>query len=399
MSKNLIVACDGTWNWPDQPYPTNVVKTVRALAPRDAAGNPQVVYYDQGVGSSGSKLRRIVDGALGTGLSQNVQDAYRFLADNYEEGDALFLFGFSRGAYTVRSLAGLLGQVGLLHKGDMNLFPDAYALYRHPRGTDEEKRQLGEAKAAFVAELCKPEGASQRSDRRRFPLVRFLGVWDTVGALGIPAGALPLIGRRRPTFHDTELNAFVENAYQALAIDEQREAFKPAIWTRRTTDTPPAEPGRPHVSPDRQVIEQRWFPGAHSNVGGGYEDAGLSDLAWGWMIGKARRHGLAFDEEYLARRLKPDPVGAAVDSWNGLPWTLKRRYNRTLCEQDSERLHRGVALRRDAPAVDGKPPYTPHPYESASLTALLGLDALKARIEDWLEPDEEPEGPPAPPSA
>src|SRR5690349_19334729 len=107
MFKKLVVCCDGTWNWPDQEQPTNVIKTVRAVQSTDREGNPQIVYYHEGVGTQGGRVRRIMDGALGTGLSQNVQQAYRFLADNYADGDQIFLFGFSRGAYTVRSLAGL----------------------------------------------------------------------------------------------------------------------------------------------------------------------------------------------------------------------------------------------------------------------------------------------------
>ena len=384
MGKKLIICCDGTWNQPNQKHPTNVTKTARALAPADAEGGPQIVFYDPGVGSSGRAVARWVDGMLGSGLSQNVQDAYRFLSDNHQDGDDIFLFGFSRGAYTVRSLAGLMGLVGLLHKGDMHHFPGAYEVYRMPSGTDAEKQERSRGLAEFRRKLLAKEGGGEHPDRTRFPLIKMIGVWDTVGALGIPAGTIPLVGGLWPNFHDTELNGFVENAYQALAIDEHRRIYEAAVWKKRTKDEPPPD-GRPYVPIARQHVEQRWFPGAHSNVGGGYEDAGLSDMAWGWMLEKAKQHGLAFDEEYLALRLRPEPAGAAVDSWaDAIAWRLWRRFRRPLCVDETERLHGCVGARYDAARNEGKDPFTPYPYRPDNLKDLLGRDAARSAWRDWI---------------
>ncbi|MYF06662.1 MAG: DUF2235 domain-containing protein, partial [Rhodospirillaceae bacterium] len=179
--KRLVICCDGTWNEPDQEVhdnpadetePTNVLKIVRGLAPVDGEQVPQVVYYDTGVGTQGP-LDKYVGGGLGGGLSENIQQAYRFIANNWREGDELFLFGFSRGAYTVRSLAGFIGVAGLLRKENLRLLPEAYALYR----LQPDKRDNSMVRKRL-------ESAGEPS-RRPVP-IRFIGVWDTVGALGAP---------------------------------------------------------------------------------------------------------------------------------------------------------------------------------------------------------------------
>lgn len=290
MPKRLIVCSDGTWNTPDQskdgtPCPTNVVKIARAIRPNDDDGRAQVVFYDQGVGT-GKGLDHWTGGAFGRGLEKNVEDAYRFLVSNYEEGDEIFLFGFSRGAYTVRSTAGLIRNCGILRKRESHRIPEAYAMYRrkdaHP--DSEEARDF-------------------RSKYSSEAFVYFIGVWDTVGALGIPVSFLRFLTRRKYEFHDVTLSSTVKYAYHALAIDELRKAFRPAIWdTKRTAD---------------QTVEQIWFSGAHSNVGGGYSDAGLSDIALDWMVQKALAVGLAFDPVYLEEHVRPDFRGKLIDSRSG----------------------------------------------------------------------------------
>ena len=287
--KRLVVCCDGTWNTPDtteegKPCPTNVVKMARAVLPRDERGVPQVVFYDEGIGTGGA-LDRIVGGGTGKGLMRNVGDAYRFLVWNYEPGDEVYLFGFSRGAFTVRSLAGLVRKCGILRKTNGTRFEEAYAFYRGPvRPRD-------------------PEATAFRAKHAHETKVKVLGVWDTVGALGIP-GRLRALTMRRHRFHDVKLSSSVERAYQALAIDERRRAFEPAIW-----ETDPANAG--------QVVEQTWFPGAHSDVGGGYPACGLSDAAFVWMAERAQRAGLALDPVYL-KGLEPDPACPVHDSRAGL---------------------------------------------------------------------------------
>lgn len=341
MPKSLIICCDGTWNKPDQGGgPTNVTKMARAILPRSASGDLQLVYYDEGVGT-GNSLDRIFGGALGIGLGANVQQAYRFLALNYELGDRILMFGFSRGAYTVRSLAGLVSLVGLLRKGDLDQMPRVWDYYRTPPAD----RRVDFIDARWVEE--------------RRPEIHLVGVWDTVGALGIPTNVLGKVGRRRHEFHDVALGRKIRRAYQALAIDERRKSFPPAVW-----DTRAAAPA--------QVVEQVWFAGAHSNVGGGYPDPVLSDQAFLWMVNKARPH-LDYDEDYLQRRvdvLKDDEArGRLVDSSRGF-WGALGRINRIIGTDQSEAVHPS-ALSRHAAAERGSPTYEPHPYAPANLVEYL----------------------------
>ena len=275
--KRLVICCDGTWNEPDQEVhdnpadetePTNVLKIVRGLAPVDGEQVPQVVYYDTGVGTQGP-LDKYVGGGLGGGLSENIQQAYRFIANNWREGDELFLFGFSRGAYTVRSLAGFIGVAGLLRKENLRLLPEAYALYR----LQPDKRDNSMVRKRL-------ESAGEPS-RRPVP-IRFIGVWDTVGALGAPTPILGRLTRKKVSFHNTQLGDNVEHAYHALAVDERRRPFQPDLWTGA-----PAE---------GQTIEQVWFAGVHSNIGGGYRDCGLANIALDWLAGRSARHGLQFTD-------------------------------------------------------------------------------------------------------
>lgn len=273
--KRVIVCADGTWNSDDAPAPkhTNVYKLYRALAPA-ANGVPQVAYYQDGVGTAGSRLDRLVGGAFGRGLSENVEACYRFVVDSYEPGDELFLFGFSRGAYTARSLAGLVRNAGVLRREHRDRVGEAYALYRD-RGADAH-----------------PNGSAAREFRRRWAHedvtpIACLGVWDTVGSLGIPTdGPLGRHLRDKYSFHDVALSGHVRNAFHALAIDERRKPFAPSLWA---VDTPA----------ERQRVEQVWFAGAHSNVGGGYAECGPSDHALRWMLERAGECGLAFRPEAL----------------------------------------------------------------------------------------------------
>jgi uncharacterized protein (DUF2235 family) len=294
MAKNIVVCLDGTWNQPEKlnghRAPTNVLKFMRALLPTGANGRCQVVFYDPGVGT-GSVIDRITGGAFGIGLSQNVLDGYGFIANNYDAGeddgepDDIFLFGFSRGAFTARSLAGMLGAVGLLEKRDMNRLPEAFDIYR----TKPENRKRHPSYGLV--------------NETRKVTIMCIGVWDTVGALGIPVTWLKWLGRRRYGFHNVELGSNVRSAYHALAIDEHRKPFEATMW-QRPSDQPKHQ----------QVVEQVWFAGAHSNIGGGHGDSGLSDIALQWMIEKAESCGLSFDQQYISRCIEPRVDGALADS-------------------------------------------------------------------------------------
>ena len=309
MVKRLVMCCDGTWNTPDEvkdglPCPTNVVKLALAVSDRGADGMEQRVFYHPGVGTKRSE--RIRGGAFGYGLSRNVQDTYRFVAENYQPGDELFFLGFSRGAFTARSAVGLVRNSGVLKPQHLDRLDEAYALYRsrtaHPRGVE--------------ATLFRRSWSWESR-------IRFIGVWDTVGALGIPALGIPLarpwarLVNRRWAFHDTELSSHVDNAFQALAIDEQRQPFVATLW-------------QPQPGAVGQRVEQVWFSGVHSDVGGGYSDASLADVPLLWMADRARSCGLGFEGDAFRGRVTlaqgpagadiavgPDPLGPMHDSRTG----------------------------------------------------------------------------------
>jgi uncharacterized protein (DUF2235 family) len=303
MPKRLVLCCDGTWNTPDQqqdgrPCPTNVTKVALGLARQDDAGVEQRLCYQPGVGTRPGE--RLGGGALGIGLSRNVQEVYRFIVENYEPGDELFFFGFSRGAYTARSTVGLVRNCGVLRREHAGRLKAAYALYRsrgmHPRDTESQ---------LF------------RRSYSHEPRVRFVGVWDTVGSLGIPSVGLGLarLVNRPWEFHDTTLSTMVDAAFQALAIDERRRPFEPTLWQRQ-------------AEARDQRVEQVWFSGDHSDVGGGHKEAELADIALLWMVDRARSCGLAFREDAYAWPdeggpevfdgrtfpVDPDPAGTLHDS-------------------------------------------------------------------------------------
>jgi len=279
MKKRLVVCCDGTWNTPDQQSggkwcATNVTKVALAVAPEDDSGGEQRTFYHLGVGTS--RGQRIGGGAFGFGLSRDVRDTYRFLVRNFEPGDELFFFGFSRGAFTARSTAGFVRNCGILRRSEAHRIDEAYDLYRsrastaHPRST---------------------EATLFRRTYSHETRINFIGVWDTVGALGIPLSGLRLVNllNRRWQFHDTNLSTTVDAAFQALAIDEQRGPFRPAIWKPQPD------------APAEQNLEQVWFAGVHCDVGGGYLDHQLSDIALLWMVDRAKSCGLSFDPKAFTR--------------------------------------------------------------------------------------------------
>jgi uncharacterized protein (DUF2235 family) len=319
MGKRLVLCCDGTWNRPDQecdeaPCPSNVVKMALAVADGPQLGTEQRVYYQRGVGTNWDE--RIRGGAFGWGLSRGVKAVYRFVVQNYEPGDELFFFGFSRGAYMARSTVGLIRNAGILKPEHADQLEAAYALYR--------ERTVG------------PRDLESTLFRRAFshPLqpVTFVGVWDTVGALGIPVTGIPGVEQLNSLwgFHDTQLSSMVKAAYQALAIDERRQAFTPAIWDPPTDAT------------GDQTVEQVWFTGSHSDVGGGYPDTGLSDLTLGWMAERARAQGLVLvdgafevgttgDQESAVAPFDPNPDGTLHNSRTGV-YRLLPEYVRPIGE-------------------------------------------------------------------
>jgi uncharacterized protein (DUF2235 family) len=327
--RRWVVCFDGTWNTPDKgANPTNVVKIVRAIR-NEADGVSQVTFYDKGVGTGGP-LDRIAGGASGAGLTGNMIDGYRFLANNYEHGDEIYVFGFSRGAYTARSLVGFIGLAGLISPlGLGGGLSRAIAIYR-------DKDLSREQKLEHIATL----GLERTED---VP-IRCIGVWDTVGALGIPGDLGRRLLGKRFYFQDVQLNDKVQVALHAIAIDEKRSAFAPTLWVR------PREAG----AVPGQTVEQVWFSGAHSNVGGSYEDAGLSDVALDWMVKRVSRlTGLRFDRRYLETYVKPDAYGKGVESRTALyKDSMLYPYQRLIDQIIPKGKGFGDWFRRKFPALD-----------------------------------------------
>ena len=280
--KRIVVCCDGTWNSPAQKHVTNVFKLSSAVPETAADGTEQRVYYDVGVGA-GSLLERL-PGLFGIGVGRNVRDAYRYVIENYEPGDELYFFGFSRGAYTVRSVVGMIRKCGVLRPDNHTAFDAAYRFYRD--------RKIAPGDEPAIAFRRKNSILIEGDDY--VPRTRFLGVWDTVGALGVPPGLfatpvqmlLEFVFNRGIRFHDVALSRSVDHAYQALAIDETRGDYQPAIWEQ-------------HPQPEGQVLGQVWFAGCHTDVGGGSPDPGQSDRTLLWMAAKAELAGLALDRARL----------------------------------------------------------------------------------------------------
>jgi len=320
MAKRIVLCLDGTWNEEGQTdhgveVETNVLKIYKALV----NSGQQIDRYFAGVGTR--PFEKVSGGAFGWGLFNQIKDAYRALIRVYDAGDQIFIFGFSRGAYSARSLAGMILRCGVLRKDvdhrhlaleprlddlltttqDPNLLPDAtdkvFALYKH--GYDARNRP---AIDTFKLRNCHDAG------------IHFIGVWDTVGALGLPDKlVIPALrnidGRLREEwfgFLDTELSPRVEAACHALAIDERREPFLPTLWTDQR--------GRPpRINVAGSKVRQVWFAGAHSNVGGGYADTGLSDISLAWMARAAEQQGLTIDPA-LYQRATPDATAQRRDS-------------------------------------------------------------------------------------
>lgn len=270
MTKRIVVCADGTWNRPEKDlakdFPTNVLRMARAIDPRGSAGITQQVFYDWGIGSY---YEQVLGGATGKGLNKNIMDDYRYIVQNYQPGDEIFLFGFSRGAYTVRSLSGLIYNCGILKRPDARLIEEAFEHYKKPGYSYAPD---GEKSIAFR------EAHSHKSRN-----IKFVGVWDTVGALGIPISFLGLLDKK-DEFYDTKIGPNVDIARHAMAIDEVRSDFEPTIWEPR----------------EKLDLKQVWFAGVHSNIGGSYapdkQTGGLlSDIPLQWMMQQAAEAGLVVE--------------------------------------------------------------------------------------------------------
>lgn len=293
MPKNIMVCTDGTWDRPDAtdsgsdftPDDTNVCKLFsllpgdsqrRSATTRTKSVPGQVAFYDDGVGADGIWAVRVAEGATGAGLELKLRDGYQFVSEQYEAGDRIYLVGFSRGAFTARSLGGMLTRCGVPARQLVSdtLGSHAFDVYRRNDAT-------------LTAQFRKDY---QSQDVR----IEVIGVWDTVGALGIPLLLFSGLDHLLFSFHDTSLHPNVRYGYHAVAIDEKRESFTPTLWD------------------PREGIEQVWFAGVHSDVGGGYKETGLSDVTLAWMLEKLQPHGLLFSDRAFAPdgtpAIKGDPL-------------------------------------------------------------------------------------------
>jgi uncharacterized protein (DUF2235 family) len=294
-----------------------VIKIAYRLCKRAPDGTEQVVYYDQGVGTGGIE-DKFLGGATGAGLEQNIHDAYLFLVANYEPGDEIFLFGFSRGAFTARSIGGMIRKCGIIRREFVEQFRPAEKLY-HDAGVKAGGAEAQKFRGSFTV-----DGAADTP-------VQMIGVWDTVGALGIPLRGLRARNRDEFEFHDTALNQAVKFAFHALAIDEHRGPFVPTLWS-----TSPVA---------GQTVRQVWFPGVHTDVGGGYEEVDLSDGSLQWMIDCAKEAGLAFDQTVMDKhKLAPKPDGKIHESMTAF-YRLQGIHQRPIGADPTQSVHPSAIAR------------------------------------------------------
>jgi uncharacterized protein (DUF2235 family) len=303
--KRIITCSDGTWNRPgitDKGIPvrSNVELIFNCIPHEDNSNNEktkQLKFYESGVGSSTFDLKdKLFGGIEGFGIDNKIKDIYTFILMNYEKGDELYLFGFSRGAYTIRSIAGFIRNCGILKPKNIHLLDEAYKFYRD---RNDYTTPDSDFMVAFREKYCV----------ENITPIKFIGVWDTVGSLGLPIRFSRFHNTEKYKFHDVKLSSHIENAYHALAIDEKRSSFEPTLW----------EISQNGIEKN-QNVEQRWFTGVHCNVGGGYQDTGLSDLALKWLIEKAENTGLQMNSPSLINNqyytYNPNQKGELRDSLN-----------------------------------------------------------------------------------
>jgi uncharacterized protein (DUF2235 family) len=346
VAKNIVLFSDGTGNSSASPFKTNVWRLYQAIDikppknPKDPKTPEQLVYYDNGVGTENFKPIAALGGALGIGVWANVRDIYTFVCRNYAAGDQIYGFGFSRGAFTIRLLMGLIGKCGLL-KADseaelircVQMAYEAYQrdfliraskqrgmIYHHlgwilrpPKYFEDE-----EGKPTATIDLDLGEAKCQQV----FPDIRFVGVWDTVDAYGMPVDELKIAIDEwvwPMSFADRDPSKRLLKIRHALSLDDERPTFRPVLWNEviKDKDHPEDETKREILKPNR--IQQVWFAGVHANVGGGYPDDGLAFTTLKWMMDEAEACGLRYDKltrDELAARANPD--GEQYDSRSGI---------------------------------------------------------------------------------
>jgi len=340
MPRNIVLLFDGTWN--NRKTHTNVIRMRDSIRTHGRDDPAQPCFYDEGVGTKW--YNRLSGGAFGRGLSENILEGYAWLSRRHQPGDEIYVFGFSRGAYTARSLVGLIRKCGLLNAAGEKTVQAAYEVYRnkdlHPND---------------------PKVAAFRAAHSREVRVRYIGVWDTVGALGIPVSQIPF-SRDFYQWHDTELSKIVDYAIHAVAVDEHRKDFGVTLWTL--------------TKPENVKVEQRWFAGAHSDVGGG-EGGTLPAVALRWLQDIAEEAGLALKEKVQVG--PQDPLGPIADSFGdfmfGIYRLFRKRHHRVFGAGVNETVDPSVWQRWRADASYRPPALLNHP-DRLVIPAEAGIQRL-----------------------
>ncbi|MCZ6506192.1 MAG: DUF2235 domain-containing protein [Actinobacteria bacterium] len=355
MPKNIVVLCDGTGNELKATGNTNVVRLADLLVKDDPSS--QVMFYDPGVGTMGAqgaltpigrRTTKVLGLAFGYGLKTNIAEGYQFIMDRYQPSDRIFLFGFSRGAYTARAIAGLINHVGLLPPGNTHLIPYImsnkvfwFRMKKDGKPFVEMSDDEWDRAQAFSDKLARPD-FPRKKDRG----ITYTGIWDTVNA----TGSL----RKRVLLPYTDILQVVEKARHAVAIDESRKNFAPSLFRFDDNDYHRRAEG---------ALHEVWFAGVHSDIGG---DRELSKITFQWVVEGAIEQGLHLDMERYQqyRELEPSTAQSPLGQNKGL-WRLLGFQSRAIVPEDAL-VHESVRVRRRRVEYEPKqlpadPPYEPWP--------------------------------------
>jgi len=372
--KNIVVFSDGTGQEGGAGSNSNVYKLFTMVEDRTSK---QVAFYDAGLGTNWQKWTGSISGA---GITKNILECYQFISDQYQWGDRIFLFGFSRGAATVRSLSGFISRFGILPHSRPDLVKQAWAIYKQSDQANREKDAT-----AFL-----------QRNTTTWCNIDFVGVWDTVAALGLPNKGLSAVLNKIPglahRFHDLKLSKCVQHAYHAISIDEDRRDFRPTPF--QTEENGVSTLGEVFVDPRdgdgseqagkqrQQTARQVWFAGVHTDVGGGYPEKGLSDISLTWMIDRA------MDEKVLEHPLRLFPYSNVeiVQDIEGVIHSERATWDEKLMFAEGRRswdadiggnlvVHQSVLQRKKGVHGHESTPYTPW--------ILKGLSEDQYEVEPW----------------
>lgn len=332
VTKQIIICCDGLWQEgsgrkSEILAETNVEKIYKAISSTDSSGRKQLKLYERGTSRKVNFLSRFFNFIFLDDIEQTIRNIYSFIILNYEPGDDLYFFGFSKGAFIARTIIALIRNCGILKTNNQQLINDALELYF------DRSRGAG------------PEGKKAISFRNvnshAMPVIKFAGIWETVGALGIPSSPFSITRSGKYKFHDLFLTNLVKFACQALAIDETRSAFKPALWQYNQSS--------------RQVLKQAWFPGTHGDVGGGYADSGLSDISLEWITRNALENGLSIENGFL-ENLKPSATATIHDPLVYSDFLFVQVYRKLLSITNAGEFIHSSVMERVAKSDSYRPP-------------------------------------------